>query len=739
MNLTFWREKRMNKIYKVVWNPTLETWIAVSELVKGKTKKTTTLIQSTSVEHILLTVGRSRKQFLKSTLIIAMSIFTPVVWATNGIYINDSNDNGCTHIADPNNGTGGIISSSCQPTDKATQTNRTLFYNPIDGSGSTSLTLGNELYVNGGKLGLSDQSGQTYSLRIGSASTLNGTPGINSIAIGSAQTSGTNGATTQATLASGTNSIAIGSATNASGTNSASIGSNAHAFTDNSVALGSNSITTAITGTGFLTSQTTPTVGAVSVGNGTVTGNRRIQNLADGSANSDAVTVGQLDRSYDNTNNSLVTVLGVGSGAKYNSLTNVYTAPSNIGGTGKATIDEAIKATQRTIEAGSNIVVTPTTASDGSITYLVATSATPTFTSVVSDKMTVGNIIIDKATGINGGGKTISNIANGINTSDAVNKGQLDSAINNVNNNINVIANNTVQYDNASKDKITLGGGTNGTTITNVKDGVIAQGSKDAVNGGQLWNVQQQVDKNTNDIQDIQTDISNINNGKSGLVQQQTSNGEITVGKDTGGKNVNFAGTEGDRVLTGVKDGSVNSTSTDAVNGSQLHATNQKIEATNQKLDTTSQKVVDFLGGGAGYDNITGSFTAPSYSVGNAVHNNVGGAIDALNKADQVLDSKIEDVSNKLDYSFRVTNDRIDDVEKKANAGIAAAMALEAAPYVAGKYTYAAGAAYHGGENAVGVTLRKTSENGRWSITGGIAAASEGDPSVRIGISGVMN
>ncbi|WP_416667943.1 ESPR-type extended signal peptide-containing protein [Acinetobacter baumannii] len=67
------------------------------------------------------------------------------------------------------------------------------------------------------------------------------------------------------------------------------------------------------------------------------------------------------------------------------------------------------------------------------------------------------------------------------------------------------------------------------------------------------------------------------------------------------------------------------------------------------------------------------------------------------------------------------------------------AMALENAPFVAGKYTYAVGAAYHGGENAVGVTLRKTSDNGRWSITGGVAAASQGEPSVRVGISGVIN
>ena len=28
----------MNKVYKVIWNATLGTWVAVSELAKGKTK-----------------------------------------------------------------------------------------------------------------------------------------------------------------------------------------------------------------------------------------------------------------------------------------------------------------------------------------------------------------------------------------------------------------------------------------------------------------------------------------------------------------------------------------------------------------------------------------------------------------------------------------------------------------------------------------------------------------------------
>ncbi|HBM1866457.1 TPA: YadA-like family protein [Acinetobacter nosocomialis] len=332
--------------------------------------------------------------------------------------------------------------------------------------------------------------------------------------------------------------------------------------------------------------------------------------------------------------------------------------------------------------------------------------------------------------GISAGNKTISNVAAGVSSTDAVNKGQLDSAISSINNNVGALANSAVQYDKNSdgsvnKDSITLAGGANGTTIKNVANGTVAEGSKDAVNGGQLWTVQQQVDKNTGDISNLQTDISNINNGKSGLVQQADKDAAITVGKDTGGTQVNVSGTAGERTVTGVKAGAVTATSKDAVNGSQLN--------------TTNQALVNYLGGGAGYDNITQSFSNPTYNVGDKSYNNVGDAIGALNQADQTLNTKIDNVNNKLEQAFYATNQRIDDVEKRANAGIAAAMALENAPFVAGKYTYAVGAAYHGGENAVGVTLRKTADNGRWSLTGGVAAASQGDPSVRIGISGVID
>ncbi|MCF9047547.1 beta strand repeat-containing protein, partial [Acinetobacter nectaris] len=109
------------------------------------------------------------------------------------------------------------------------------------------------------------------------------------------------------------------------------------------------------------------------------------------------------------------------------------------------------------------------------------------------------------ASGINAGGKTVTGVAAGVNATDAVNKGQLDTAVNTVSNTVNTLSNAAVQYDknadgSVNKGRVSLGDGTNPTTLTNVADGTVAAGSKDAVNGGQLANVQSQVTANTNSI-----------------------------------------------------------------------------------------------------------------------------------------------------------------------------------------------------------------------------------------------
>ncbi|QNX86661.1 ESPR-type extended signal peptide-containing protein [Acinetobacter seifertii] len=509
-----------------------------------------------------------------------------------------------------------------------------------------------------------------------------------------------------------------------------------------------------------------------------------ISNVAAGTNATDAVNKGQLDHVDNRVTQVTNTTASIfGGGAQANTDGSISNPTYNVAGTSANNVGDALTALDKAVTDAGNAANAGWTVSangDGATAKNIKPNGKVNFTgddnltvaqtsetdnegnikvalnkNLKVDSVTTGNTVIDTTgvkvgdnvqlgstgliiaggpsittSGISAGNKTISNVAAGVSSTDAVNKGQLDSAISSINNNVGALANSAVQYDKNSdgsvnKDSITLAGGTNGTTIKNVANGTIAEGSKDAVNGGQLWTVQQQVNKNTGDISNLQTDISNINNGKSGLVQQADKDAAITVGKDTGGTQVNVAGTAGDRTVTGVKAGAVTATSKDAVNGSQLN--------------TTNQALVNYLGGGAGYDNITQSFSNPTYNVGDKSYNNVGDAIGALNQADQTLNTKIDNVSNKLEQAFYATNQRIDDVEKRANAGIAAAMALENAPFVAGKYTYAVGAAYHGGENAVGVTLRKTADNGRWSLTGGVAAASQGDPSVRIGISGVID
>ncbi|MDC4660228.1 ESPR-type extended signal peptide-containing protein [Acinetobacter baumannii] len=509
-----------------------------------------------------------------------------------------------------------------------------------------------------------------------------------------------------------------------------------------------------------------------------------ISNVAAGTNATDAVNKGQLDHVDNRVTQVTNTTASIfGGGAKANPDGSISNPSYNVAGTSANNVGDALTALDKavtdagtaanagwTVSANGDAATAKNIKPNGKVNFTGDDNLTVAQTSETDnegnikvalnknlkvDSVTTGTTVIDTTgvkvgdnvqlgstgliiaggptittSGISAGNKTISNVAAGVSSTDAVNKGQLDSAISSINNNVGALANSAVQYDKNSdgsvnKDSITLAGGANGTTIKNVANGTVAEGSKDAVNGGQLWTVQQQVNKNTGDISNLQTDISNINNGKSGLVQQADKDAAITVGKDTGGTQVNVAGTAGERTVTGVKAGAVTESSKDAVNGSQLN--------------TTNQALVNYLGGGAGYDNITQSFSNPTYNVGDQSYHNVGDAIGALNQADQTLNTKIDNVSNKLEQAFYATNQRIDDVEKRANAGIAAAMALENAPFVAGKYTYAVGAAYHGGENAVGVTLRKTADNGRWSLTGGVAAASQGDPSVRIGISGVID
>lgn len=84
-------------------------------------------------------------------------------------------------------------------------------------------------------------------------------------------------------------------------------------------------------------------------------------------------------------------------------------------------------------------------------------------------------------------GKAVS-ISDNLTNLDTQVKNNADD-IQNITNNMQTLSENAVKYDGSDKSKVTLGG-KEGTTITNVKNGSVAEVSKDAVNGGQLYGEQ---------------------------------------------------------------------------------------------------------------------------------------------------------------------------------------------------------------------------------------------------------
>jgi len=132
------------------------------------------------------------------------------------------------------------------------------------------------------------------------------------------------------------------------------------------------------------------------------------------------------------------------------------------------------------------------------------------------------------------------------------------------------------------------------------------------VQGGTQTNVGDALGSLDNGLSTLQ---QSMETGGIGMVTQDPVSRVINVGAVTDGKLVNMAGTAGHRVITGVAAGAVSSASSDAVNGSQLYA------------QAASTAVA--LGGGATV-NADGSASAPSYSVGGTVVNNVGNAITNL-------------------------------------------------------------------------------------------------------------
>lgn len=248
-------------------------------------------------------------------------------------------------------------------------------------------------------------------------------------------------------------------------------------------------------------------------------------------------------------------------------------------------------------------------------------------------------------------------------STDAVNGSQLKTTndavatnTTNIANNTSNIATNTTNISNLTETVTNLGedalkwdkdngvftaahGNNAASKITNILDGAVTATSSDAINGSQLYDLSSNIatyfggnaSVNTDGVftgptyKIGETNYYNVGDALAAINSSfSTSLGDALLWDASVDKFSAKHGTNGDAsVITDVANGDVSSTSSDAVNGSQLY--------------TTNKYVVDALGGNAEI-NADGSITAPTYTIANADYDNVG---DALNAIDTTLDDAL--------------------------------------------------------------------------------------------------
>lgn len=276
------------------------------------------------------------------------------------------------------------------------------------------------------------------------------------------------------TLSGATNSLVIGSADNVTTTDQQDVvvlGHNANATVAGGVALGSGSLAAVEAGfAGYdpstrqastdTSSAWVATGAAVSVGKGTEL-TRQITSVAAGTQDTDAVNVAQLKQAFQ--------------------------AAAEVG---KPSV----------VSAGDNISVQNTAGAGEAANYQVSLKKDITVDSVTAQTASVGGIQLNQ-----GNSGTIGGLQNTTWDPDQIVSGQAATE-----DQLKAVTANVVSYDDTSHSSITLNQGGSSTVIKNVGDGSVAEGSKEAVNGGQLYRTNQAVEKNAGDIRNLGSSVNKL-------------------------------------------------------------------------------------------------------------------------------------------------------------------------------------------------------------------------------------
>ncbi|EFR3751988.1 trimeric autotransporter adhesin SadA [Salmonella enterica] len=650
----------MNRIFKVLWNAATGTFVVTSETAKSRGKK------------------NGRRKLAVSALIGLSSIMVSADALANAG--NDTGD-GVTPTGTQTGGKGWIAIG----TDATANT-----YTNVDGAsaamgykasamgkwstaigsysqstGDSSLALGVKSVSAGDRaiaMGASSSASGSYSMAMGVYAN---SSGAKSVALG------------YKSVASGATSSALGYQATASGDDSAAFGNGAKAVGTNSVALGSGSVA--------------QEDNSVAVGNSTT--QRQITYVAKGDINStstDAVTGAQIYSLSQSVADRLGGGASVNSDGTVNApLYEVGTGIYNNVGSALSALNTSITNTEASVAGLAEDALLW----DESIS---AFSASHTGNASKITNLAAGTLAADSTDAVNGSqlfdtnekvDKNTADIATNTDSinqntaditanTDSINQNTTDIAANttSINQNTTDIATNTTNINSLSDSVTTLTDDAllwdaasgafsakhNGSAskITNLAAGTLAADSTDAVNGSQLFDTNEKVDQNTADITtntnsinqnttDIATNTTNINN----LSDSITTLTDDALLWDAASGTFSASRSGSASKITNLAAGTLAADSTDAVNGSQLYETNQKVDQNTSAIADINTSITNLSSDNLSWNETTSSFSAShGSSTTNKITNVTAGELSE-ESTDAVNGSQLFETNEKVDQN----------------------------------------------------------------------------------------
>ncbi|ECB8093072.1 YadA-like family protein [Salmonella enterica] len=683
----------MNRIFKVLWNAATGTFVVTSETAKSRGKKNGRRKLAVSA-----LIG------LSSIMVSADALANAGNDTGDGVTPTGTQTGGKGWIAIGTDATANtytnVDGASAAMGYKASAMGKwsTAIGSYSQSTGDSSLALGVKSVSAGDRaiaMGASSSASGSYSMAMGVYAN---SSGAKSVALGykSVASGATSSALGYQATASGDDSAAFGNGAKAIGTNSVALGSGSVAQEDNSVAVGNSTTQRQITyvAKGDINSTSTDAVtgaqiyslsqsvadrlgGGASVNSdGTV--NAPLYEVGTGIYNNVGSALSALNTSITNTEASVaglaedallwdesISAFSASHTGNASKITNLAAGTLAADST-DAVNGSQLFATNENVSQNTTDIAANTTSINQNTTDIATNTTSINNLSNSVTTLTDDALLWDAASGAfsakhNGSASKIINVAAGDlseDSTDAVNGSQLYETNQKVDQNTSAIADINTSITNLSSDNLSWNettssfsashGSSTTNKITNVAAGELSEESTDAVNGSQLFETNEKVDQNTTDIaanttnitqnstaiENLNTSVSDINTSITGLTDNA-----LLWDEDIGAFSANHGGSTSK--ITNVAAGALSEDSTDAVNGSQLYETNQKVDQNTSAIADINTSITNLGTDALSWDDEEGAFSASHGTSGTNKITNVAAGEIASDSTDAVNGSQL--------------------------------------------------------------------------------------------------